>query len=61
MKAYAFTNGQMNTTPVTTSTETLSFRGGTPSITANGTNNGHCVDSGADCFSESEFARSECR
>jgi hypothetical protein len=40
LKAYAFTNGQLNTIPVSQSTETLGFRGATPSISANGTNNG---------------------
>ena len=40
LKAYAFTNGLINTTPVSQSSETLAFRGATPSISANGTNNG---------------------
>jgi hypothetical protein len=39
LKVYAFTNGQLNTTPILQSTETLGFRGATPSISANGTNN----------------------
>jgi len=40
LKAYVFTNGQLNTTPILQSAETLGFRGATPSISANGTNNG---------------------
>lgn len=40
LKTYAFTNGQINTTPISQSSETLAFRGATPSISANGTNNG---------------------
>jgi hypothetical protein len=40
LKAYAFTNGQLNTTPVLQSGDILGFRGATPSISANGTNNG---------------------
>jgi hypothetical protein len=40
LKAYAFTNGQLNTLPISQSTESLSFRGATPSISANGTNSG---------------------
>jgi hypothetical protein len=40
LKVYAFTNGQLNTTPVSQSAEQLGFRGATPSVSANGTNNG---------------------
>jgi len=40
LKVYAFTNGQLNTTPILQSTEIVGFRGATPSISANGTNNG---------------------
>jgi hypothetical protein len=40
LKAYTFTNGLINTAPISQSSETLAFRGGTPSISANGTNNG---------------------
>jgi hypothetical protein len=40
LKAYVFTNGQLNTTALLQSTEQLGFRGATPSISADGTNNG---------------------
>lgn len=40
LKAYAFTNGVLNATPVSQSVDTVTFRGATPSISANGTNNG---------------------
>ena len=40
LKVYAFTNGLLNTNPISQSTEQLAFRGATPSISANGTNNG---------------------
>jgi hypothetical protein len=40
LKAYTFTNGQLNTTPISQSAEQLGFRGATPSVSANGTNNG---------------------
>ena len=40
LKAYAFTNGTLNMNPITQSTETFGYRGATPSISANGTNNG---------------------
>jgi hypothetical protein len=40
LKAYTFTNGQINLAPITQANETFGFRGATPSITANGTNNG---------------------
>lgn len=39
LKIYAFTNGQLNIAPISQSTETLGFRGATPAISANGTNN----------------------
>jgi hypothetical protein len=39
LKAYAFTNGQLNTTAILQSTEQLGFRGATPNISADGTNN----------------------
>ena len=39
LKIYAFANGQLNTTPISQSTETLGFRGATPAVSANGTNN----------------------
>jgi hypothetical protein len=40
LKVYAFANGQLNTTPILQSAEIIGFRGATPSISANGTNNG---------------------
>lgn len=40
LKVYAFTNGQLNTTPILQSTEIVGFRGATPSISAHSTNNG---------------------
>jgi len=40
LKFYAFTNGLLNTTPISQSTETLGFRGATPCVSANGTNDG---------------------
>src|SRR6266699_3209513 len=40
LKAFAFSNGQFNTTPISQSTEQVTFRGTTPSISANGTTNG---------------------
>jgi len=40
LKAYAFTNGQLNMTPASQATELCGFRGAIPSISANGANNG---------------------
>jgi hypothetical protein len=39
LKAYTFTNGMLNLSPMAQATETFGFRGATPSISANGTNN----------------------
>jgi hypothetical protein len=40
LKAYAFVNGQLDMTPLSQAAETFAYRGATPSISANGTNNG---------------------
>jgi hypothetical protein len=40
LKAYALTNGALSASPVSQSVDTVTFRGATPSISANGTNNG---------------------
>ena len=40
LKAFGFANGQINTTPLSQSSDTVSFRGATPSISANGLTNG---------------------
>lgn len=40
LKAFAISNALMNPTPVSQSTDTVTFRGATPSISANGTTNG---------------------
>ncbi len=39
LKAYTFTNGMLNLAPVAQAAETFGFRGATPSVSANGTNN----------------------
>jgi hypothetical protein len=40
LKAYAITNGMINAAVLSQATETFGFRGDTPCISANGTNNG---------------------
>jgi len=40
LKAFAFSNGQFNTAPVSQTTEQVTFRGTTPSISANDTTDG---------------------
>ena len=40
LKAYAFTNGLIDAAPLSQATEAFGFRGATPSISANGANNG---------------------
>ena len=40
LKAFAISNGVINTNPVSQATNTVTFRGATPSISANGTTNG---------------------
>jgi hypothetical protein len=40
LKAYAFTNGQLNASPISQATEVLGFRGATPSISSDGLTNG---------------------
>jgi len=40
LKAYSFANGQLSSTPASQSTESIGFRGATPSISASGTVNG---------------------
>ena len=40
LKAFAISNAVINPTPVSQATDTVTFRGATPSISANGTNNG---------------------
>ncbi len=40
LKAFAISNAVINPTPVSQTTDTVTFRGATPSISANGTNNG---------------------
>src|SRR5262249_33918942 len=40
LKAFAIANGQINTIPQSQTSDTVSFRGATPSITANGLTNG---------------------
>src|SRR5262249_47236871 len=40
LKAFAISNAVVNPTPVSQTTDTVTFRGATPSISANGTTNG---------------------
>jgi hypothetical protein len=40
LKAFAITNGALSTTPIHRSSSTIAFPGATPSVSANGTNNG---------------------